>query len=258
MCSAKMLRCHQPGRFMFDSSIVLQHPAHADELVLLFHGVGAMARSMAPLGVFLAQHAPKAALVSVQAPNPSSLGQGFEWFSVKGGSEANRTARIVDALPSFLDAVRHWQQAVNLTARQTTLIGFSQGAIMCLHAAVECAEPGVAGRVFSLAGRFAVEPDQAPADVRFHLVHGEQDEVIAADYSIQAARSLQRLNRVVSIDLLPRLGHSIDQRVAHLIQARRSPLWAHLVVKREFALHERATCLDHAIHMRFRPACFAR
>lgn len=206
------------------ASMVLQHPAQADELVLLFHGVGASARSMAPLGTFLAQHAPQAVVVSVQAPNPSSLGQGFEWFSVMGVTEANRAARIADAMPSFLNAVRHWQQVVNLTARQTTLIGFSQGAIMSLHAAVECTKPGVAGRVFSLAGRFAVEPGLAPADVRFHLIHGEQDAVIAADYSIQAARSLQRLNGAVSIDLLPRLGHSIDDRVAHLIQARRSPV----------------------------------
>lgn len=30
------------------ASMVLQHPGQADELVLLFHGVGASARSMAP------------------------------------------------------------------------------------------------------------------------------------------------------------------------------------------------------------------
>ena len=93
---------------------------------------------------------------------------------------------------------------------------------MCLHAALANRQPVVAGRVMSLAGRFATEPQVAPKGVRFHLIHGEQDNVIAADCSIQAGRRLRQLGASASIDLLPGLGHTIDSRVVHIIQGRRS------------------------------------
>lgn len=212
---------------MLDDSIVLQKPAQASELVLLFHGVGASAHSMAPLGRLIAQHSPGAAVISVQAPNPSSVGRGVEWFSVAGISEENRVARISNVMPAFIEAVRHWQRILDTAPEDTTLVGFSQGAIMSLHASLERAPRAVAGRVFSLAGRFAREPESAPHNVRFHLVHGEQDAVIPARYSIQAARSLHRLGAKVSTDLLPGLGHGVDARVADLIRARWLPSTEH-------------------------------
>jgi phospholipase/carboxylesterase len=207
---------------MHDASIVIQRPSNVRELVLLFHGVGASAESMLPLGQLIAQHSPDSAVVSIQAPNLSSLGHGAQWFSVAGITEDNRPERIAAALPVFLESVQWWQHSFGIGSSQTTLIGFSQGAIMCLHAALANPQHIVAGRVMSLAGRFAAEPQFAPKDVRFHLIHGEQDNVIAADYSIQAGRWLQRMGATVSIDLLPGLGHTIDNRVLHIIQGRRS------------------------------------
>lgn len=209
---------------MSETSIILQQPASADELVLLFHGMGATAQSMAPLGSLLAQYSPRSVVVSVQAPHRSHLGQGAEWFSMAGITESNRPARIAHAMPLFLDTVRYWQRAFAVGSHETTLVGFSQGAIVSLHAMLQSIEDGGAGRVFAVAGRFATEPEYAPDDVRFHLIHGEQDTVIPAQYSIQAARSLNSLGASVSIDLLSGLGHGVDGRMAHLIQARRLPV----------------------------------
>jgi predicted esterase len=69
-----------------------------------------------------------AVIVSVQAPD--AQGSGRQWFSVQGVTEDNRPARVAATMPRFVQAVREWQQASGVDTASTTLIGFSQGAIM--------------------------------------------------------------------------------------------------------------------------------
>ena len=82
---------------MHDSSLMLARPVASDQLVLLFHGVGSSAQDLAPVGQALAQARPRATVVSVEAPHPSQLGRGKEWFSVVGVTEENRPQRIAQA-----------------------------------------------------------------------------------------------------------------------------------------------------------------
>lgn len=198
---------------MHDGSLVLAQPRHSDRLVLLFHGVGSSAQDLAPLGRTLAQARPAATVVSIQAPQPSQLGMGREWFSVVGITEADRPQRIAGAMPSFLQTIRHWQDRSGLGPQQTVLLGFSQGAIMALESTQwDAGEPQAAHRVMALAGRFGGPVRRAPPDLRLHLIHGEQDGVVLAKWSTQAAAQWSSLGGDVTLDLVPGLGHGIDAR----------------------------------------------
>ena len=201
---------------MPDASIVVARPGGATRLVLLFHGVGSSAANLSPLGEAIAQAHPDAVVVSVDAPHPSALGNGREWFSVVGITEQNRPQRIAQVLPLFLETVRHWQQATGIAAERTALVGFSQGAILSLES-TQARPPVGAARVVALAGRFAVGVQQAPSGIRFHLVHGDHDPVVPARHSGDAARALQALGAEVTLDLLPGLGHGIDARALALV-----------------------------------------
>jgi phospholipase/carboxylesterase len=161
-----------------DNSIVIQQPGEqAGQLILLFHGVGARPESMAWLGGRLATEFPKAMVVSVAAPTRSDMALGFQWFSVAGVTEENRSARIAEVMPSFATCVAYWQTQAGVTAAATALIGFSQGAVMALES-TKLATP-LASRVVAISGRFAALPDAAPADVAVHMLHGKADTVIA-------------------------------------------------------------------------------
>jgi len=189
-------------------------PAAPARLFLLFHGVGADAAGLVPLGRWLADAFPDAAVVSVQGPDASDLGGGWQWFSVQGVTEANRAARVRATLPRFEAAVRAWQQRTGVAPEATVLIGFSQGAIMSLAAALQPQPQPPAARIVSLSGRFVQLPDAAPAGVRFHFLHGEQDPVIAVDHAATAAQRLQQLGANVTLDRFPQLGHGISAEVA--------------------------------------------
>lgn len=201
---------------MHETAIVLARPEDATQLVLLFHGVGSSAANLAPLGVAIAQARPAAVVVSVDAPHASTLGSGREWFSVVGITEQDRPRRIDQVMPLFLETVAHWQQATGIEAAGTTLVGFSQGAILSLEA-TQVDRPEVARRVIALAGRFAQPVRRAPQGVRVHLIHGEQDGVVSTRFSVDAAQALQALGADVTLDLLPGLGHGIDARALGLV-----------------------------------------
>ena len=193
--------------------LIVQQPAGAQHLVLLFHGVGSHASDLLPLGNSLAPRMADALIVSVQAPD--THGSGRQWFSVQGVTEANRPARVAATMPRFVQAVREWQQASGLDTARTTLIGFSQGAIMALESTQTDRPP--AGRVIALSGRFAQPPRVAPKATHVHLIHGDADRVMPVHLAQDALAQLQALGGQATLDRFPGLGHSIDNRVLDAI-----------------------------------------
>jgi phospholipase/carboxylesterase len=189
--------------------LILQRPANPSQLVLLFHGVGSSARNLAPLGEALAPQLPGAVIVSVQAPD--AAGPGWQWFSVQGITEANRSARVAGAMGKFMQTVQAWQTACGLGPELTTLIGFSQGAIMALESTQ--LERPVGERVIAIAGRYAQPPRITHAAVRTHLMHGDADGIMPVQGALDAWAQLQALGAVVTLDRFPGLGHGIDGRV---------------------------------------------
>lgn len=205
---------------MTDAIVVQQAPAGSatpSELILMFHGVGAHPEDLVPLGHALAAQRPHAWIVSVRAPEPSDMGVGWQWFPIRGVTEASRPARVDAAMPAFLQGVRTWQHDTGIGPEQTTLIGFSQGAIMVLEATQQSATP--AARVIAIAGRFAQAPRQAPAGMQVNLMHGEQDAVMPVALAEAAFSQLQALGAEVTLDRFPGLGHGVDGRVvARMLQ----------------------------------------
>ncbi|ACS84882.1 esterase [Musicola paradisiaca] len=190
---------------------VVQNPPSPKQLFLLYHGVGDNPVSMGQIGRYFAHAFPMALVVSVGGPERFAMGEGRQWFSVQGVTEENRVHRIKAIMPRFIETVRYWQDKSGIDYTHTALIGFSQGSIMILEALKT--EKSLAGRVVAFSGRFAALPEQPMYDVVVHLVHGENDPVIAAEHAQQAAMSLRAQGSDFTLDLVPDLGHAIDDRM---------------------------------------------
>lgn len=200
------------------AAIIVQKPAGRPEhLFLLLHGVGADAHDMVPPGHHLAGLHPRATVVCVDGTEPSDISSGRQWFSVRGITEENRVARVAAAMPAFVACIRQLQSEHGADADNTTLIGFSQGGIMALEST--CLADPPARRVVALSSRFAALPERAP-QARIHLVHGEQDAVIPCTHTLQAAARLHRLGAQATADVVPGIGHEIDDAVLALVAAR--------------------------------------
>ena len=200
------------------SIVVQQSSGRPEQLLLLFHGVGAGPDDLVPLGRRLASVFPRSTVVSIAAPHATGNTNGRQWFSVPGITEANRIGRVAEAMPLFLAEIRAWQQALDVTPTVTALVGFSQGAIMSLEASLTPSAP--AGRVVAIGGRFAVLPDHAPAHTTIHLLHGKEDPVMEYRHAVEAAHRLRELGGDVTADVVPFVGHAISREIADLAVER--------------------------------------
>jgi phospholipase/carboxylesterase len=203
---------------MNPSQIVQRPEGPPAQLFLLFHGVGADADDMAGVGRTLAAAFPGALIVSVGGHEASDFGRGRQWFSIRDITEENRVERVAAAMPAFVAQIRQWQREAGLGAAATALVGFSQGAIMALESLRE-ADP-VAGRVVGFAGRFAGRPAIPPRDTTVHLFHGKADPVIPYGHTVAAAEWMVDHDADITADVLPFVGHLIDEEMLELLVER--------------------------------------
>jgi phospholipase/carboxylesterase len=206
---------------MTHEALILQQPSGpARQLVLLLHGLDSDETDLRSVGERLALEYPEALVASLRAPHRGRGGRGYQWFSAEDIDDTNRVERVAAELPSFVTTVQRWQRDAALGPEATVLIGFSQGAIMVLEAASHVGDEVLAGRIVSLAGRYARLPPSTPGGTTLYLIHGKADDVIHPGYTVEAARHLAALGADVVADVIPRLGHGIDAEVLDLLVNR--------------------------------------
>lgn len=202
-------------------ALIVQQPAGAaQQLVLLFHGLGADEHDLRAVGERLAAEYPQALVVSLRGLEPCDLGFGYQWISPTALDDARRIARVAAVLPEFISGVRDWQRRAALGPEATVLVGFSQGAMMVLEATAQAGDETLAGRVVALAGRFAQLPATAPAATTLFLMHGKADAVVHYGHTVVAAQHLVDLGADVIADVIPFVGHEIDEEVLALVVER--------------------------------------
>jgi phospholipase/carboxylesterase len=170
--------------------------------IIFLHGVGSSGAAMRPLaealGVTATAHFP-------DGSDPFDMGPGRQWFSVRGISEENRPARIAVAMPGFRGMIESFGDP-----KDSVLIGFSQGAIMALHAVAD----GLPVKaVFALSGRVA-----GPVPTRTNwppitLLHGKADPVIPSQMAKATEAWLCAAGATPSLQIFDGLAHGVDNRV---------------------------------------------
>ena len=189
------------------------------QLVVLLHGVGAdghdlidLAPAWAPAlpdAVFAAPHGPEP--YDNQVPGGASEGPGRQWFSLADRSPAALLAGAARALP-LLDAyVAAELERLGLPPDAVALMGFSQGAMMALHAGLRRRPPPRG--ILAYAGALLEAPDLAAACTGHPptlLAHGEDDNVVPFARAGAAQAALQRLGIPLQTLWRPGLGHAID------------------------------------------------
>jgi phospholipase/carboxylesterase len=201
-----------------DSLIIARPEGQAQQLFLLFHGVGAAPDDLAPLGHLLASEFPQAFVVSVAAPERIPGGAGRQWFGIAGIDEDNRVERVAAAMPAFAATVEAWRREAGVPAEAIALVGFSQGGIMALESTR--GRPALAGRVVAIASRFARLPEAPNPDTTLHLFHGKLDAVIPYGFTVEAAQHLVAIGADVTADVVPFVGHQISDDMAALLVER--------------------------------------
>jgi len=183
----------------------------ARQLIVLLHGYGADGNDLIALGQVWQARFPDAAFVSPNAPQPAPAGPGRQWFALER-IDPNEYVVGADAaqpgLDAFLDAEL---KAQKVAPENLVLMGFSQGAMMALHAGLRRTVPPAAILAYSglLPGRV---PTPAPGGSYppVFISHGDSDTVVAPQAMFLAAGALQQAEASVDWHLARNTGHGID------------------------------------------------
>jgi phospholipase/carboxylesterase len=181
------------------------------QLVVFLHGYGADGADLLGLSAFFAQALPHAAFVAPNAPEPTSMGFGYQWFGLTSFAPELIAAGIRKSAP-LLDAFIDRELAARgLTSARLGIIGFSQGTMMALDRATRLAESaaavvGFSGLLSEPAATLPPEAKRAP----ILLVHGVDDPLVPFPRMEAAEAALKAKGFSVATLARPGIGHGID------------------------------------------------
>jgi len=181
------------------------------KLVVLLHGVGSDGHDLIGLVPYIKDDLPDCHFISPHGIQPYDMADfGRQWFSLQDRNPAVISQLIENNIKLLEDIIKQKQEELNLTNKDTIIIGFSQGTMIGLYLTLIQKEPFFCTIGFSGA---LIEPSEVNNKLTpICLIHGELDEVIGVDEMYNASNYLSKLHIAHSDHKLTSLAHSIDGR----------------------------------------------
>ncbi len=187
-------------------------------LVILLHGYGSDGNDLISLGHYWRNILPNTIFIAPNAPQKCDINpMGYQWFALDTSSldvtanlerlKGAKKARPV--IEQFLNDV--WSET-GLSANDTILVGFSQGAMMALEVGLRLDEQlkGIIAFSGGLPDAKTIAKEiKSPPPICF--VHGENDEIVPPQMSKITNEELQKLGLETKLHISPNIGHSIAQ-----------------------------------------------
>ncbi len=181
-------------------------------LVIFLHGVGADGSDLISLAQMMAPTLPDTQFLSPNAPFKFDMAPfGHMWFSLMERSPAKLLEGVKIAAPLLNSYIDTQRDRFKLKDADIALVGFSQGTMTALYAALRRDKPlaGVVGFSGALIGEHLLK-EEATSKLPICLMHGEEDEVVPFAALAHAEKNLKLHGIDVTAHARPSLGHGID------------------------------------------------
>lgn len=180
------------------------------QAVVLLHGYGSDGADLIGLAPYWQDVLPDALFVAPNAHEECTGNPfGYQWFALDYDTDrvANRQAGLPLASPVLLQFLADLWEQTGLSAKDTILVGFSQGAMMALHVGLSLPEPPMGIVAFS--GALVIPEGFGMAGPPVAIIHGDQDNVVYPELGAEAASVLKAASYDVRYHVSPDTGHSI-------------------------------------------------
>ena len=183
-------------------------------LVIFFHGYGSNGADLIELSPHLEEAVEGGVFV---APNGfkrlHDFLEGYQWFDLPHMDPHVMQKNCASVKDQAVGMVQGFQKEYGIGPEKTILIGFSQGTMMSLYAALS--HSNLCAGVIGFSGGVYMNADHMKADpktLRVALIHGESDEVVPFRASEEALALLESHGFSSSLTPCARLTHSIDAK----------------------------------------------
>lgn len=171
--------------------------------------------------------------LAIYSPNGTAetpFGQGYQWFRDAGWTFRDESGlqTVAGQLDSFIG---HVAAAHAIPTTNIVLLGFSQGAMTILHALPSLTNQPAG--LISCCGTLSVTPSFPPNLSNnpktplppLLFLHGADDDVLPADTSVRAADIFKSHGYPTQVEIMPNLGHGIDNACLAHIAVFLQTLW---------------------------------
>jgi len=183
------------------------------QIVVLLHGYGSDGNDLIALAPYWREMLPDAMFVAPNAPDPCDINPaGYQWFPLDLDRDISRLAGSEKAGPVIAQFLIDLWSETGLEAKDTLLVGFSQGAMMALDVGLRLPEALVGIIAFSGG---VIAPDEVGSFIksrpRVCMVHGGEDDVVPVAMSVRGSEALKAEGVEVDFHIMAGTGHTIAQ-----------------------------------------------
>jgi phospholipase/carboxylesterase len=198
-----------------NKNLTLEYPEipaltkNPDKLVVLLHGVGSDGHDLISLVPYIQKSLPSCHFISphgVEAYDMAPFGR--QWFSI-----ADRTPEIIRNLTDnnaklVKELITKKQQELELTNKDTILVGFSQGSMMAVYLTLTTKDPY--GSTIAFSGRLIKPTNLENKATPICIIHGKEDDVVFSSEADILSKYLEENHVKYEKLIINNLAHSID------------------------------------------------
>ena len=183
------------------------------QIIVLCHGYGGDGKDISTLAINWKRFLPDAIFLSPDAPEVCSISpRGFQWFDLSVEKEEvifEKSLIAEEKLNKFLDQILDNYQ---LQTNNLALIGFSQGCMIGIQAALKKKQAincliGYSGKIINkknLSENIVSKP-------KMFLMHGENDTIVSPVHLLEAKEYLNKHDIKIKTKIVKNCEHKIPQ-----------------------------------------------
>ena len=181
------------------------------QAIILCHGYGGDGKDISILANNWRRFLPNAIFLCPDAPEICSINSGgYQWFDLMSEDESKIVENSLIAekkLNLFIDEIL---ESLNLSPDKLGLVGFSQGCMLALQAALKREDKikcilGYSGKIMNknyLDGKIVSRPN-------IFLMHGDKDTVVPLSHLLEAKEFFNKNNYKIKIKIFKNCEHKI-------------------------------------------------
>ena len=198
--------------FCLDSTIV--RPEDNKEIknaIILLHGYGGDGKDISMLSLNWKRHLPNTIFICPNGHETCSINpSGFQWFDLTKDDPKYILEQSFNAEKKLSQFIEEVKNQFSLDNNKICLSGFSQGCMMSINLGLTFDQEFAC--IIGFSGKIINQENlklRKKISTKTFLIHGDSDQVVSANYMLEAKDFLIRNNVEVETHLIKNCDHSI-------------------------------------------------
>ncbi len=197
--------------FCLDTTIIEPDDKDINSAIILLHGYGGDGKDISTLSLNWKRHLPNTVFICPNGHEPCSINpSGYQWFDLTVDNQdyiLKESLKGEEILNQFINEVK---ERFSLQNNQICLSGFSQGCMMSINLGLTSESEyncivGFSGKIINLKDLERRKKNSTQT----LLIHGELDQVVSANFLLEAKDFFIRNNIDIDTHLIKNCDHHI-------------------------------------------------